>query len=345
MSIKAIGIDLAKSVFQVCVLLEDGSVLWNRKVKREKLLHTLLEFPTDTLVAMESCARSHYWGRRLQQAGYQVKLIPAQHVKPMVSAQKNDANDALAICEAAFRPKLHPVPIKTIEQQDIKALRCVRQRMVDYRTALACQIRGLAGEYGVNFSTGIKLLRNQLPESVEDGDNGLSFVMRGLLLRMERELKALDEEIKAIEQEIHQLCKQQPRYQLLQSIPGFGPIVAAAFVSEVGDGRQFSNGRQLAAWCGLVPKQHSTGGKTRLGSITKAGNKQLRVLLIHGARAVFAHVAKRDDRLGRWLSNLIARRGKRKAIVALANKLARIAWSMTVSGSQFELNHAFTASK
>ncbi|USD36567.1 IS110 family transposase [Ferrimonas sp. SCSIO 43195] len=345
MSIKAIGIDLAKSVFQVCVLQEDGSILWNRKVKREKLLHTLRNFPAKTLVAMESCARSHYWGRRLEQAGYQVKLIPAQHVKPMVSAQKNDANDALAICEAAFRPKLHSVPIKTVEQQDIKALRCVRQRMVEYRTALACQMRGLAGEYGVNFGTGIKVLRKELPDTIEDGDNDLSVVMRGLLLRMQSELRALDEEIKALEQDIHQLCKQQPRYQLLQGIPGFGPIVAAAFVSEVGDGLQFSNGRQLSAWCGLVPKQRSTGGKTRLGSITKAGNKQLRVLLIHGARAVFAHVSNRNDRLGRWLNKLIVRRGKRKAIVALANKLARIAWSMTVSGNKFELTHAFAVTK
>lgn len=343
MNIKAIGIDLAKKIMQVCVWMEDSSVKWNRKVKKGKLLDVIRQFPEGTIVAMEACGRSHYWGRLIESEGYKVRLIPAQHVKQLARRQKNDANDALAICEAAFRPELHFVTIKTVEQQDIKALRSVRLRMVEYRTAIANQIRGLSGEYGVDYNKQLIELRKELPAVIEDGENGLSTVMRGLLQHMKEELKTLDDQIKQLERQIHQLCKQQPHYKALLSIPGFGPIVTAAFMSEIGDGKQFDNGRQLAAWCGLVPKQNGTGGKTLLSSITKTGNKQLRVLLIHGARAVLAHVAKRKDRLGTWLSNLIARRGKRKAIVALANKLARIGWSINASGKEFDMSHAFKA--
>lgn len=341
MNIKVVGLDIAKNVFQVCVWLQDGNVAWNRKVVRSKLLDVIRQFPDGTLIAMEACATSHYWGRTFEAMGYAVKLLPAQHVKPMARRQKNDANDALAICEAAFRPEIHPVSIKTVEQQDIKALRCVRRRKVEQRTAVVNQARALAAEYGIGFPKGVLELLRVLPSALDDDENGLSYVARDLLHNLNDDIKRLNDGIDATSHQISLLCKQQPRYQALLSIPGVGPIVAAALLSEVGDGAQFTNGRQLSAWCGLVPRQSSSGGKTTLYGITKSGNSELRVLLVHGARAVTHWSTKRNDALGEWLKKLIERRGKKKAIVALANKIARIAWCVLSGSSNFDLKLAF----
>lgn len=341
MNIKVVGIDLAKNVFQVCVCLEDNSIQSNRKITRKKLLSTIIQFPEGTLIAMEACGTAHYWGRVLKNHGFDVKLIPAQHVKPFVANQKNDANDALAICEAAFRPNLHYVPVKSIEQQDIKSLRCVRTRTVQNRTATVNQIRSLSAEYGVTFPIGRLKLKSMLMSTLEDASNGLSCVLRSVLKSLYDDMNKLSERIDSIDNEIKSLCKVQPRYDALLSIPGFGPIVAASFMSEVGTGEQFRNGRQLSAWCGLVPTQSSSGGKIRLGSITKNGCSDLRVLLIHGARAVSRFAGKRQDQLGKWFSALSLRRGKHKAIVALANKLARIAWHILTGSSDFSASKAF----
>ncbi|MGF1717636.1 IS110 family transposase [Photobacterium chitinilyticum] len=341
MSIKVVGIDLAKSFFQVCIWNQDGSIAWNHKITRNKLLHTIRQLPEKTLIAMEACGTAHHWARQFKMLGYEVTLIPAQHVKPLVGNQKNDANDALAICEAAFRPGIHPVPVKSIEQQDIKALRCVRSRLVEQRTATANQIRSLSAEYGVIFPAGIRKLKQQLPACLEDADNGLSFVLRRLLQGLYDDIVLLNRDIEYLTEEIANLCKVQPRYKALLSIPGFGPIVAAAFMSEVGTGEQFHNGRQLSAWCGLVPKQASSGGKQSLGKITKNGNSELRMMLIHGARAVGRFCNKRQDALGDWFNSLVKRRGKAKAIVALANKLARIGWRILVGNDDFKLSLAF----
>ena len=341
MNIKVLGIDLAKNVFQLCALLEDGSMGWNRKAPRLKLLDKVRQLPSGTLIAMEACASAHYWGRTFMAMGFQVKLIPAQDVKPFVRCQKNDAHDALAICEAAFRPSIHSVAVKSVEQQDIKALRCVRRRLVEQRTAISNQLRGLAAEYGVIFPQGILKLQQALPEALGDAENGLSHIARDLLYGLHDEIRLLNNEVDTITAQIIQLCKQQPRYKALLSVPGFGPIIAAALLSEVGTGEQFSNGRQLSAWCGLVPSQYSSGGKTRLGSITKHGNRELRTLLIHGARAVIRFAENRKDDMGRWLMQLIERRGKKKAIVALANKLTRIAWCILNRQESFDARLAF----
>ena len=341
MNIKVIGIDLAKNVFQVCVCLTDNTIKSNQKISRSKFLDKLRQFPQGSLIAMEACGSSHYWGRLLQELGYQVRLIPAQHVKPFVSNQKNDANDALAICEAAFRPRIHWVPVKTIEQQDIKSLRCVRTRMVQNRTAVVNQIRSLASEYGVTFPVGRVKLQSMLVEALENAENELSFVLRRLLKSLYEDLCTLNLRVEQLDNEIRELCQSQPRYAALLSIPGFGPIIASSFMSELGSGRQFKNGRQLSAWCGLVPSQSSSGGKVRLGSITKNGNSELRVLLIHGARAVGRFASKRDDKLGLWFNALAIRQGKHKAIVALANKLARIGWKVLTDHNDFDMNKAF----
>ena len=200
--------------------------------------------------------------------------------------QKNDANDARAICEAANRPSIHSVPTKTVELQDIKSIRCIRQSRVDQRLAAANQLKSLASEYGVIIAKSFKCLREQVPLALEDPDNELSLIMRRILHHLLEEINVLTLEIKSLTADLESLCKQQPRYQALLAIPGFGPIVAAAFLSQVGSGKQFSNGRQLSAWCGLVPRQFGSGGKTKLGKITKNGNNELRALLIHGARSV-----------------------------------------------------------
>jgi transposase len=247
MNIKVVGIDLAKNVFQVCVCLKDNIIQNNKKVTRAKLLHTIRQLPEGTLIAMEACATAHYWGRIFEEHGFKVRLIPAEHVKPFVKKQKNDANDAVAICEAAFRINIHFVPVKSIEQQDIKALRCVRTRLVQNRTATINQMRSLASEYGVIFPVGSLKLQATLLETLEDAENGLSFILRALLKSQYEDLTALNIRIDAIDNEIKTLCKSQPRYQALLSIPGFGQIVAASFMSEVGTGIQFKNGRQLSA--------------------------------------------------------------------------------------------------
>ncbi|MFJ5453445.1 IS110 family transposase [Pectobacterium jejuense] len=339
-TIKVVGIDLAKSVFQLCVWMNDGTVAWNRKVSRSKLLDAVRQFPPDTLIAMEACATSHYWGRTFQSMGYAIRLIPTQHVKALTRHQKNDANDALAICETAFRPGIHFVAVKTLEQQDIKALRCARQLMVEQRTAAANQIRALAAEQGFEFPVGIHTLQQRLPDLIEDPEKPVSPVLRHLLSTLLENIHTLNEYIRSTEYEIAALCQQQPRYRVLMSIPGVGPLISAAFLSEV-DAEQFANGRQLSAWCGLVPRQHSSGGKHILTSMTKNGNCDLRTLIIHGARAVMRCAQKRDDHLGRLLNHVTERRGKMKATVALANKLTRIVWRLLSEPVDFNMDKAF----
>ncbi|BET96787.1 IS110 family transposase [Xenorhabdus taiwanensis] len=311
-TIKVVGIDLAKNVFQVCVWMDDGSVTLNRKISRQKLLNTVRSFPPGTVIAMEACATSHYWGRTLQAMGYTVRLVPTQHVKAFSHHQKNDANDALAIGETACRPGLHFVPVKTVEQQDIKALRSVRQLMVEQRTALANQMRAFLAESGLIVPAGIQKLQQPLPDILEDDSTNLSFILRRLLQTLWEEMQHLNTGIHDMDNGIAALSRQQPGYEHLLTIPGVGPLIAAAFVSEV-SASQFANGRQL-----------------------------LRTLIIHGARAVMRCVQKRDDYLGEWLRKLIDRCGFMKATVALANKLTRIIWRVLRDDVDFNMQKAFT---
>lgn len=326
---KVCSIDLAKNSFQTCLLNNENKVTKNRKVARPKLLDFLRQLPRDITVAMEACGSAHYWARQCQKMGFsKVLLVPAQHVKPFVGKQKNDANDARAIGEAVQRPNLYPVPIKTIEQQDIKVLRSNRERWVKERTRLVNHFRGHCAEYGVIIAQGITSFRRRVPELLECGENELSVVMRTQLAEGYEELNHLDEKIASQEKQLKQLCQQREDYQRLLEIPGIGPINAVAILSEIGDGSQFASGRHYAAYCGLVPRQHSSGDRTMSGGITKAGNRQLRTLLVHSARSLTRYMVNRDDRLSRWVQGIIARRGKNKAVVALANKLARICWAV-----------------
>lgn len=326
--LKLIGIDLAKTNFQVCLVDKNNKVIKNSKVSRSKFLDRIRQLPRDALIAMEACSSAHHWAREFQKMGFKVVLIPAQHVKPFVGKQKNDANDARAITEAACRPNLHPVPVKTIEQQDIKIIRSSRSRLVKERTRLDNHLRGHCAEYGVVMPKGIHAFRRRVAKVLECADNGLSTIMRTQLAEGYRELIELDRRISELEKQQHELCKPIEDYQRLQQIPGIGPINAAAAISEIGDGRQFNKGRGYAAYLGLVPRQYSSGSTTLLGGITKNGNRELRTLLVHSARTLVRYVDKRDDGLSRWVKGIIARRGKNKAIVALANKLARICWAV-----------------
>ncbi|WP_234498126.1 IS110 family transposase [Vibrio maritimus] len=255
MNIKVVGIDIAKSIFQVCVLLQDNKVAWNRKITRTDLMKKLSQFPENTLIAMEAYASSHHWARQIQHLGFKAMLIPAQFVKPFVRHQKNDANDARAICEASQRPGVHPVQVKTVEQQDIKALRNVRQRLVDNRIALVNQSRAKAAKYGVIFPKHIAKFQELLPRAIEDASNQLSHIMRRSLHENYDELRQLSRDIQQVERDLLELCKNNHRFRVLREVPGFGPIISSALISELGTGKQFSNGRQFSAWCGLVPKQ------------------------------------------------------------------------------------------
>ena len=270
--------------------------------------------------------------------GHEVKLIAPQFVKPYVKGNKNDANDAEAICEAVSRPNMRFVPVKTVEQQDIQALHRIRQEQVRQRTALVNQIRGLLSEYGIVIALRVESLRKALPDILEDAENRLTADFRTLLKGLQEDLTHLDARIGTLDQAIKKLAQEHEGAKRLQQLRGIGPITATALIAAIGDGHQFARGRDAAAWCGLVPGQHSSGGKSKLLGISNRGDTYLRTLLIHGARAVLKTAQSKDDRLSQWLQSLCSRRNKNIAAVALANKTMRMAWAMLVSGKDYESN-------
>ena len=259
----------------------------------------------------------------------------SQFVKPYVKSNKNDANDAEAICEAVGRPTMRFVSVKTIAQQDLQAIHRIRSELVRQRTAKINQIRGLLAEYGLVVGRHVATLRRALPELLENAENGLSFDFRGLLEDLRQDLNRLDERVAEMDKKVHALAHSEPAAKRLLSIPGIGPISATAILSAVGDGKQFKRGRDLAAWMGLTPKQHSSGGKDRLLGISKRGDTYLRTLFIHGARAVLKVSDKKEDPRSRWIQNLCSRRNKNIAAVALANKNARIVWALLTKETDF----------
>ena len=325
--ITTIGLDLAKSVFHYVGLDGAGREVRKQQLKRKVLLSHFANL-APCRVGMEACAGAHDWGRRLQAQGHQVRLLPPQHVKAYVRGNKNDYNDARAIAEAASRPGLRAVPVKSVAQQDVQALHRLRAAQVAARTALGNQLRGLLAEYGIVIPQGLAALRRALPGILEDADNGLSDVFRPLLQRGQQQLAELDGHVAYYTAQLERQGRDDEAVRRLQTIPGFGPIVASAFYSLVGDGQGYRRGRDVAAALGLVPAQHSSGGKAVLLGISKRGDRYLRSLLVHGARAVVRQAAAKDDPLSAWLNRLVATRGINKATVALANKLARIGWAV-----------------
>jgi transposase len=276
---------------------------------------------------MEACAGAHEWGRRITALNCQVRLIAPQFVKPFVKSQKNDRNDAEAICEAALRPTMRFVALKTTDQQQILALHRLRAGAVKTRTAMANQLRGILGEFGVVAPQGIGKLRYALPLILEDAQNGLPPLLRSELAQQAQRLRELDAEVARLSARIEALAAAHEPCRRLMQRRGVGPLIASAFVAELGDPRVFHSGRQVAAWLGLVPRQRSSGGRAVLLGITKHGDAYLRTLLIHGARSVVRVAARHDDPLSRWVCALKERRGVHKAIVAVANKTARQLWA------------------
>jgi transposase len=330
-----ISVDLAKNVFQVCAMDSEQRITENKKVSRKKLLPTLSQFEPTTVV-MEACYTSHPWGRAIQALGHTVKLIPPYQVKPFVIGNKNDHNDAIAIAEASRRPKASFVPVKSLEQQDLQSLQRIRERMIKHRTATGNQLRGLLAEYGIVLPKGLRYLRAQVPLILEDAENTLTTVARSFIHRLYRELVEHDKQISEIETELSTLVEKRKDYQLLQTIPGIGPVIATTLLASVGDARYFKNGRQMAAWAGLAPRQHASGEKSRMLGISKRGDRTLRKMFIHGARAVLNTCGAKTDKLSLWLKALSSRAHPCKVIVALANKMARIAWAVLATGKAYQ---------
>lgn len=334
MNVTMLGIDLAKTVFQLHRVDERGRITLTKRLTRHQLLPFVANLPP-CLIGLEACSGAHYWAREFQNLGHQVRLIAPQFVKPYVQGDKTDRHDAAAICEAVSRPHMHFVPIKSLEQQDIQALHRVREQVVKSRTAVANQIRGLLQEYGVIIASGIGRLRTQLPTILEDADNGLTAVGRELINDLYGRLQLLDEQMTQYDRRIEQVFQQDERSQRLAAVEGVGPLIATAFLAAVGDAHVFARGRQVAAWLGLVPKQASSGGKVRFAGISKRGDCYLRTLLIHGARAAVQAASQKSDARSEWIKRLRDRRGKNVATVAVANKNARILWALLATGRPY----------
>jgi transposase len=337
MKLRRVGVDWAKNVFQVHGVDRNEKPVWRRRRSRKKWLTVLLEtVEPGCEIGMEACSGAHHWARQLQSQGCTVKLIAPQLVKPYVKSNKNDANDAEAVCEAMSRPSMRFVAVKSVEQQDIQAVHRIRAELLDQRKSKANQIRGRAGEYGLVAPLQLCHLRQAIPEWLEDPDTGLSERFRRLLNGLWEDLRGLDARVAELDAEIATIAEEHPAAKRLQQLRGVGPITATALVAGLGDGAQFANGRQMSAALGLTPRQHSSGGKERLLGISKRGDSYLRTLLIHGARAVVRTAHQKEDRLSRWVTALVARRHANVAAAALANKTARIAWAMLRNGTDYQ---------
>jgi transposase len=334
MKISRVAVDLAKNVIQVHAVDRSGGAQ-SAQARAIAALHARFA----TLRGRDGSLRqAHHWGRMLQAMGHTVHLLPAQYVKPFLIGQKNDANDAAAICAAMAHSGIPRVTVKTIAQQDMQALHRIRSMKMKQRTAIINQARGLLAEYGIVIAQSPAALRKAIPELLEDADNGLSFDFRQLLPELYDDLVAIDKRVAELTQRIERTVRTSEEGRRLLEIPGIGPLTASALVATVGDARQFKNGRQMAAFLGLVPRQHSSGGKQKLLGIHKRGDSYLHGLLVHGARSVLRTATDKPDNRSRWLMNVATRRHPNIATVAQANKTVRIAWAILTREQRYRSN-------
>jgi transposase len=333
--LRVVGIDIAKQVFHLVGMDEHGTILMRKRLYRAQVMAFIAQLPP-TLIGMEACGGAHYWARRLREHGHEVKLMAPQFVKPYVKANKNDMRDAEAIAEAVTRPTMRFVPIKDVDQQDIQALHRVRERLMGARTALVNEVHGLLNEYGIVMPQGVAKFRQIVLEKLESEQDKLTPLSQEMFWKLLEEFAALEKQLAYYQEKLDTLAKTHPECQRLMTIPGIGPLSATALVAAVSDASAFKNGRQFAAWLGLVPRQQSTGGKDRLLGISKRGDSYLRKLLIHGARATMRWVGLKTDRRSQWIRQLIERRGKNRTAVAVANKNARIVWALLTSHQAYE---------
>ena len=336
MNVITLGIDLAKNVFQIHGVDPKGKTVLQKRLPRSKLLPFLANLQP-CLIGIEACGSSSHWARQLRSFGHEVRQISPQYVKPYVKTNKNDYNDAEAICEAVARPNMRFVPIKTTAQQDIQSLHRVRARLVHDRTALVNQTRGLLREYGVFIPDGIRPFRTNIPRVLEDAQNELTPLAREVAADQYARLGELDRRIAEYDARINAVFRDSDLCQRLIAVDGVGPMTATALVAATGDAHDFHNGRHFAAWLGLVPRQHSSGNRSKLLGLSKRGNTYLRTLLIHGARSILRRCDNRTDRRGIWMREVMERRGFNRACVALANKNARILWALMVHGEPYRI--------
>ncbi len=337
-----VGVDLAKRVIQVHAVDAAGRVVSARSLAREKFLAWCAQLPPGCVVAMETCAGAHHWARRLLSMGLQPRLVAGHFVGPyrMEGRRgKNDANDAAAVCEAAGRPHMRFVPIKTTQQQAVLAVHRLREGFKEERTACINRIRGLLAEFGLVFPQSPDALRRQLPDVIEDAGNEMPHLARVALQRAQLQWIELEGHLAWCDERIAAHVKTDEQARTAARLMGIGPVTASALAASVGDFRQFRTGAQLGAWLGLVPSQNSSGGKATLGRITKRGDDYLRTLLIQGAKSAVMTAHKRRDRISQWLVQLTARIGWQKAVVAMANKNARILWAVLAKGRRFNADH------
>ena len=335
--IMSLGIDISKNVFELCGLDKQGNKIYKKTVQRKDFVKTVQKLSFKTAY-MEACGSANHWHRTFKKAGLDVKLISPQFVKPFVKTNKTDSNDAEAIAEAGSRGHMRFVSEKTLEQQDIQSLLRIRERLKNNRTRLINETRGLLGEYGIVIAKGANKIYKILPELIENKENKLTAIMQRSINQLYCELKNLDEEISHYEKELSNLYQQQAPAKKLADIPGIGMLTSLAVIALVGDGKQFLNARHFAAYLGLVPRQHSSGGKDKLLGISKRGNTFVRTLLIHGARAIMSHVEKKNDHRSQWIKQLKSRCGFNRTAVAVANKNARIVWALLNKPEKF--NHS-----
>ncbi len=336
MVLKTVGLDTAKHVFQVHGADAGGRTVLRKRLRRSQIPDFFANLPK-CVVGIEATQGAHYWSRVIGAFGHEVRLVAPQFVKPYLKGQKNDARDAAAICEAISRPEMHFVPRKSVEQQDLQALHRIRSRLVGSCTQLGNQIRGLLAEYGIILPLHLNQVREQLPIMFSEDHPLLTSFSRELFASLYEELCTLDERIQAMETRIQRVFSTNDRCQRIAAIEGVGPITATAIVAAVADASVFRNGRQLAAWLGLVPRQHSSGDKQRLLGITKRGDPYLRTLLIHGARSVVYRASRKTDSRSRWIADKQRSLGTTKTCVAVANKNARIIWALLAKNEPYRV--------
>ena len=334
MQIHSVGIDLGKTTFHLVALGAAGKVLVKKKFTQKQLLTYTANLQT-SLIGLEACAGAHFLGRALRKQGHDVKLIPGQFVKPFVKSNKNDFVDAEAIAEAVERKNMRFVPIKTDDQLDLQAIHRIRDRLVSRRTAVINQIRAFLLERGLVFAKRPAQLKAAMADVLENAEADLTPMMRNLINTLWDEWKTVEAQIDELGDELERISAADAGCTRIRQIPGIGPVVATAIVAAIGNGAAFRKGRDFAAWLGIVPRQYSTGGKARLFSISKRGNVYLRKMLIHGARAAVLRVKRDNAPFGAWLDRLDARSPKNVVVVAMANKLARIAWAVLSSGNDY----------
>lgn len=337
MKCKTIGIDLAKNVFQVCGVNEHLKPQFNEKIQRKALLK-YMAIKEPTTVVMEACYSSNYWGREIAKLGHDVKLIPAQHVTPFVRGNKNDRNDALAIVEASQRPHIRFVPVKTEYQQEINSLHRIRERLIRNRTGVINQTRGLLSEFGVIANAGKAELFKRLSTFIINP--AYSQQLRDMIGELYREHFEISQHVEKIETRLKQFVTDSPNGKILLSIPGIGFINASAIMATIDKGQAFNNPREFAVWLGLTPQQYASGNTSRMGGITKRGDRYLRKQLVHGARTVVCHAHKKTDQLNQWANKLREKKSFNKTVVAMAHRLARLIWILLQRQEEYSPRYA-----